>query len=418
MFRVLSSTLTLMLIAGLIACGSENADQTTPAVKQPVTDWRMLVHLPDTDVPAQLHLPSDGGEAWLRNGREKVNISNVSKQGDTWRLYFPAFNNTLVLRENGDRLEGSLTLVKRGYEQVMEVTAEPDPGYRFIPDPQPTSEFTGRWDVTFVTGEGKETASIGEFDQQGGKVSGTFLTAVGDYRFLAGEVDGDEMYLSTFDGAHAFVFTAQMQPDGSLKGDFWSGTRWHESWTATRNFEAKLPDAYSLTYLKEGYDRIDFNFPDLDGNPVALTDAKFKDKVVLVTLSGSWCPNCADEIEFLSGYYRENRDRGLEVITLLYEHFEAFEPAAQQGRALQAKHGIEYDLLIAGTSDKTLASETLPMLNRVLAFPTMIFIDRKGDVRRIHTGFSGPGTGQHYQQFVDEFNLQLEELLGEEAGSL
>ena len=123
---------------------------------------------------------------------------------------------------------------------------------------------------------------------------------------------------------------------------------------------------------------------------------KYRDKVVLVTLSGTWCPNCADEVEFLSTYYRENQGRGLEIVTLLYERYDAFEPAARQGRALQAKHGIDVDILIAGISDKTMASETLPMLSRVLAFPTMIFIDRKGNVRKIHTGFFGPGTGQHY----------------------
>ncbi len=407
----------LVLALSLLACGSEDTGQAHSVSEGPVTDWRLLVHLPDVDLPVQLHLAADGSEAWFKNGLERVSVPEVSRQGKNWRLYFPAFNNTLVLRENGERLEGTLTLVKRGYEQIMQVTGEPDPGYRFVPDPQAISEFTGRWQVVFTDDEGEETVAIGEFDQQGSKVSGTFLTATGDYRYLAGDVDGDRMQLSTFDGAHAFVFYAQMQADGSLKGDFWSGTRWHEDWTAERNFAAQLPDVYSLTWLKEGYQKIEFSFPDLDGNPVALSDDKYRDKVVLVTLSGTWCPNCADEAEFLSGYYRQNRDRGLEIITLLYEHFEAFEPSARQGRALQAKYGLDFDLLIAGTSDKTQAAETLPMLSSVLAFPTMIFIDRKGDVRKIHTGFSGPGTGQHYKQFVGEFNALMDELLEENVNA-
>lgn len=409
---------SLTLIFLLVACGSEDTSHGPALNKEPVTDWRLTIHLPDVELPVQLHLAPDASDAWVINGLERVSVPEVSRQAENWRLYFPAFNNTLLLREDGDRLEGSLTLVKRGYEQVMRVTGEADPGFRFVATPQAKSDFTGRWQVKFLDDTGAESVAVGEFDQQGSKVSGTFLTPLGDYRYLAGDVDGDKLQLSTFDGAHAFVFDAYMQPDGSLKGNFWSGTRWHESWIAHRDFEAKLPDAYSLTYLKDGYEQIEFSFPDLDGDPVALTDEKFRDKVVLVTLSGTWCPNCADEVEFLSGYYRKNRGRGLEVITLLYEHFEAFEPAARQGQALQAKHGVDFDLLIAGTSDKTLASETLPMLNSVLAFPTMIFIDRKGDVRKIHTGFSGPGTGQHYIQFVEEFNLQMEALLGEDPGSL
>jgi len=405
----------LVLVCFLVACGSEDSGQAPVAGKEPVTDWRLLIQLPDVELPVRLHLASDGSEAWFINGLEKVRVGDVSREGENWRLYFPAFNNTVLLHEKDGRLEGDLTLVKRGYKQLMQVTGEPDEGYRFMPEPQANSDFTGRWQVKFVDDDGKETDAIGEFDQQGSKVNGTFLKPLGDYRYLAGEVDGDTLHLSTFDGAHAFVFSAQMLADGSLKGDFWSGTRWHESWTARRDFEAQLPDAYSLTYLKEGYDHIEFSFPDLDGNPVALTDEKYRGKVVLVTLSGTWCPNCADEAEFLATYYRENRGRGLEVVTLLYERFDAFQPAARQGKALRAKHGIDFDILIAGVSDKTMASETLPMLSRVLAFPTMIFIDRKGNVRKIHTGFSGPGTGQHYTDFVEEFNALLEGLLEEDT---
>ena len=298
----------------------------------------------------------------------------------------------------------------------MELTARPYEGYRFEADPEPAVDITGRWEVTFAEDDGTGSFAIGEFDQQGARVTGTFLTPKGDYRYLAGEVDGRNIYLSTFDGAHAFVFTATALADGSLAGDFWSGTRWHESWTGNRNFDATLPDAFGLTFLKEGYDRFGFSFPDLDGNAVSLADEKYAGKVVLVTLSGTWCPNCADEAEFLAGYHRENRDRGLEVITLLYEHFEDFETAAGRGRALKEKHGIEFDVLVAGSSDKTRAAETLPMLNHVLAFPTMIFIDRGGEVREIHTGFAGPGTGEHYLAFKNRFTSLVDELLAGNGG--
>jgi peroxiredoxin len=201
-----------------------------------------------------------------------------------------------------------------------------------------------------------------------------------------------------------------------LLGDYWSGTRWHESWRAHRNFDASLPDPYSLTYLKEGYDRLSFTFPDLQGRPVSLSDDKYRGKVVLVTLSGTWCPNCADEVAFLARYFRDKHEQGLEIITLLYEHFEDFARAALQGRLLREQYGIGYDLLVAGTSDKVQASATLPMLNQVLAFPTMIVIDRSGRVRRIHTGFSGPGTGAHFTQFVAEFSALMDQLLAEGGG--
>ena len=220
----------------------------------PVSDWRLVIQLPDVELPVKLHLAPDGSEAWFANGVERVMVPEISREADTWTLRFPAFNNTYVLRQQGNSLEGSLTLVKRGYEQVMEVRGEPDPGYLFREAPATDANVTGRWAVTFVEDDGTESFAIGEFDQQGTQLTGTFLTPKGDYRYLAGEVDGDMLHLSTFDGAHAFVFHAHVQEDGSLDGDFWSGTKWHESWTAARYFDAELPDAYELTYIKDGYD--------------------------------------------------------------------------------------------------------------------------------------------------------------------
>lgn len=379
----------------------------------PVENWRLIISLPQAALPVQLRMASDFSTAWLENGAERVNIGAIRRDGDRLQLRFPSFNNTFDLRLSGDTLSGTLTLVKRGYEQVMPVSGERGLTHRFSVNPAAEVDVTGRWEVVFTEDNGTTIDAVAEFDQQGSHVTGTFLTPTGDYRYLEGEADGRQLKLSTFDGAHAYVFTALATGDGELAGDMWSGTRAHESWVARRNFEASLPDPYALTVLKQGYDSLQFTFPDLAGRPVSLADEKFQGKVVLVTLSGTWCPNCADEVTFLSKYYRENHERGLEIITLLYEHFEQFELAAARGEALREQYGIGYDVLVAGVSDKVLAAETLPMLNHVLAFPTMIFIDRSSSVRRIHTGFSGPGTGAYYAKFVQDFEQFMDTLLSE-----
>jgi peroxiredoxin len=405
--------ITLLLLAG---CDSQTSGRDSVATQEAVNlseNWRIEIQLPDTVLPVQLHLANDFTEAWFVNGVERVVVPEINRDGSHLQLRFPSFNNTFDLELSGNSLAGELTLVKRGYEQVMPVSGVRGVPYRFSETPEPAVDVTGRWEAVFTDDEGVVVTAVAELDQQGSLVVGTILTPTGDYRYLEGEVDGSLLKLSTFDGAHAFVFTAEVNTDGKLLGDFWSGTQWHESWVAHRNFDARLPDSYSLTYLKEGYDSLEFSFPDLDGKATSLSDDKYRDKVVLVTLSGSWCPNCADESAFLSQYFTQNRDRGLEIITLLYEHFEDFERSAAQGKALRERYGIDYDLLVAGTSDKTQAAETLPMLNHVLAFPTMLFIDREGNVRRIHTGFSGPGTGSYYTDFVNEFNLLMDELLAE-----
>jgi peroxiredoxin len=405
----------LLLCATALLVSCERGPATAPAAgtQAPVEDWRVVVQLPNAELPVRLHLAADDSEAWFVNGRERVEVAEIRRQRDAVVLRLPAFNNTLRLQRTAMGYRGSLTLVKRGYEQVMALSAEPYEGFRFVRDARPAVDVTGRWEVVFTDDEGKLTPAVGEFDQQGAVLTGTFLLATGDYRFLAGEVDGRDIHLSTFDGAHAFVFSATALEDGRLAGDFWSGTRWHERWVARRNFDAALPDAFSLTHLKVGYDRLAFSFPDLDGKFVSLADEKYAGKVVLVSLAGTWCPNCADEAEFLARFHHENRDRGLEVIMLLYEHFEEFARAARQGRALRDKHGIDFDILVAGSSDKTRAAETLPMLNHLLAFPTLIFVDRAGRVRGIHTGFSGPGTGRHYTEFKQKFTALVERLLEE-----
>ena len=419
--KAFSCLLMLLVIITLQGCGPAAETQQEASGSATSSDWdgeswRVEIELPDTTLPVAMKLAADGSAAWFENGSERVDVGVLDVEGNQYTMRFPAFNNTITLEREGDSLSGTLTLVKRGYEQHMPVRAVPDPGYRFSAAPEAAMDVTGRWEVVFVDEDGKENRAVGEFDQQGSQLTGTFLTATGDYRFLAGEVDGQTMKLSTFDGAHAFVFTATMGPGNLLEGDFWSGTKWHESWTATRNFDAQLPDAYSLTYLKPGFDTVAFSFPNLEGEPVSLEDAKYQDKVVLVTISGTWCPNCADKADFMSAYFSENRDRGMEVVNLLFEHTTDFDEAAQLGKALVEKHGIEYDVLIAGYSDKAVAAEALPMLNHVLAYPTTIFIDRSGQVRKIHTGFSGPGTGGYYREFVQKFNELMDELLAEPAG--
>jgi hypothetical protein len=42
------------------------------------------------------------------------------------------------------------------------------------------------------------------------------ITPNSDYRYLEGIVRGDSMFLSTFDGAHSYLFTAKIETDSRL----------------------------------------------------------------------------------------------------------------------------------------------------------------------------------------------------------
>ena len=179
-----------------------------------------------------------------------------------------------------------------------------------------------------------------------------------------------------------------------------------------------MPDPESLTFLKEGYDKIDFTFPDVSGNPVKPSDDKFKDKVLILQIFGTWCPNCMDETKFLSKWYNENKERGVEILGLAYERKPDFVYATTRVNKMKAKLNVPYDFVIAGINDKEEAAKTLPMLNRVLAFPTTIIIGRDGKVKHIYTGFEGPGTGIYHERFKERFNQLINELLNEKMTSL
>lgn len=153
-------------------------------------------------------------------------------------------------------------------------------------------------------------------------------------------------------------------------------------------------------------------FPDaFTGQAVSLNDAKYKGKSVIVTILGSWCPNCIDEASFLAPWYKANRKRGVEIIGLSFERKNDPVFAKSRIEALKKRFDIDYDLLFAGLADKKYASSVLPALSEVFSFPTTIFIDKTGKVSKIHTGYSGPATGKFYEEFVKEFNRDVDGLL-------
>jgi thiol-disulfide isomerase/thioredoxin len=202
-------------------------------------------------------------------------------------------------------------------------------------------------------------------------------------------------------------------PEGTLTGEL-VFARGSSRFSGRKNPDAALPDPNGLTYLKEGYGGLHFTFPDLNGKPVSLKDAKYRDKVVIVTLMGSWCPNCVDETAFLAPWYRQNRHRGVEIIGLAFERKD--DPAYAKyilGKLIR-RFDVQYDILFAGPASKDAASQALPALSKVLAFPTTILIDRKGNVQRIHTGYTGPATGKYYEEFVRAFNEDVDRLLNNE----
>jgi thiol-disulfide isomerase/thioredoxin len=376
--------------------------------------WRGIIDCQGHDLPFTFEVIKKNSNylVYIHNGSEKLLLDEVSIFGDSVKMVMHIFDAELRAKIDGDKLTG--TFVKNYAKQANQpFRATFGKDFRFVKNtPDKTVDFSGKYQVEFKNQRGHTYQSVGVFEQNGNHVTGSFLTTTGDYRFLEGNVVDGKLMLSAFDGTHAFVFVTTKAGD-SLKGDFYSGKLTHETFKGIKNANAKMPDAESLTYLKEGYDKIDFHFPDLNKNLVSPSDARFKNKVLILQIFGTWCPNCMDETNFLVPWYNENAKRGVEILGLAYERKDDWAYASERVQKAIQKLKIPYPFVIAGTNDTEKASKTLPMLNRLMGFPTTIIIGKDGKVKYIHTGFEGPGTGIYYEQFKERFNQIVNELLAE-----
>lgn len=398
--------LHLLSVSFLFSCSTKQA--LKPGA------WRGLVDVQGQELPMNFEVAVNDNEyqITLKNLDEKILLDEIEIKDDSVIMHMHIFDTEIRAKIDGETLSGYYT---KNYEKDYKLpfTASFGKEYRFVEVSNDTFEdFSGTYDVDFVH-EGDTTVAVGIFNQTGNQVSGTFLTTIGDYRYLEGNVVNDQMMLSTFDGNHSFLFKARKLEDGSLTGDYWSGLSWYESWTGIPNANAALPDAESLTFLKEGFDKIEFSFPDLSGIMVSLTDDQFKNKVLILQIFGTWCPNCMDETRFLSQWYSKNKDKEVKILGLAYEAKDDFDYASDRVKKMKERLSVPYDLVIAGYKDKEEAAKTLPMLNHIMSFPTTIFIGKDGKVKRIHTGFSGPGTGIHYERFIQRFNETINACLSE-----
>ncbi len=348
------------------------------------------------------------------NGAERLKVDGVSYNKDSVFIQLPFDSEFRVKQVNG-KLQGHWIRHLGDKDLAMNFTAIPNSPWRFFKKvATPKADISGRWSATFVDKEGKKELTVGEFKQTGTKLTGTFLTTTGDYRYLDGVVSDNKLYLSAFDGNHNYLFTADITDNKITNGKLYAGLTSQTNWTATRNANAKLPDAYSLTALKPGYKKIAFSFKDLNGRKVSLSDSRFKNKVVIVQILGSWCPNCMDETAYMINYYKKYHPKGVEIVGLAYERTKDYTKSKKSVLQLKTRFNIPYPLLITGyTPSSGNPEKSLPMLKDIIGFPTTIIIDKKGDVRKIHTGFSGPGTGKYYTEFIEEFETLTDHLLAE-----
>jgi peroxiredoxin len=384
--------------------------------------WRGVFTVNEANVPFNFEWKGKDPEHAvfsLINGtrRDEFKVKRVG--ADSLFIKMNTYDAALFAKiESDGRITGEYrSLVPTFRGNALPFVAEAGKKYRFVEpgkDIAPTYNLSGKWDLQIYSKEPTPNR-VGLLKQEGNKLTGVVMSVVGDSRELEGTVQGNEFELSGFTGPSPIYIKGKINDDQSLTGELSLGIYNNVKFDGAKNDQIELPDPYKLTYLKEGYKKLDFTLPDLNGNEVSLTDNKYKGKVVIVEIIGTWCPNCTDQTAFLAPWFKKNKSRGVEAIAIGFEQKDDLEYARYTLGKLKDKYGIEYDILFGGIADKKVASEKLPALNRMMAFPTTIIIDRKGEVRQIHTGYTGEITGDYFKTYAEKWNKDLDALIAEPA---
>jgi len=333
-----------MLLTSLFcSCKKEKSVESITLKSGP---WRATLTVQDDEKLPFLFEVMEDQTLQIFNAEEIITVDEIDIKNSKIKIKFPVFEG-YVEAEFLDSLTIKGSFVKESLNRVVPFEATFGELDRFELTSQPKYDVTGSWEAVFSADAPDDRyIAKGVFKQNGNIVTGTFRTTTGDYRYLEGVLNGEDLQLSTFDGAHAFFFRAKVK-EGVMDGYFYSGNHWKEPFTAKPNKNYELPSAESLTFLNEGYDSLAFSFPDDTGKMISLQDPEYKGKVVIVQVMGTWCPNCMDETKYYVDFYNKNRNKDVKVISLAFEYARTKEKAFNAIARLKKKLNVNYPVLLA-----------------------------------------------------------------------
>jgi len=377
--------------------------------------WDATVVVGEVEVPFRFEIAGTGSsgspgssvKGSFFNGDEKMTSTTGSFANGALVLSFDEYETKLEATLKDGRLEGQYSRGTRGAPYPFQAK-------RFTPvanDAAGVPSIAGLWNVQVKSSKGESAWQL-IVRQSGAEVSAAILRVDGDTGTLTGSYGNGKFVLSHFSGARPLRVEITPQADGTLA----VVQNKDNPLTAIRSEVARargLPepsDPSRFTSMKDPTEPFRFSFPDLNGNIVSNGDERFRGKVVIVSISGSWCPNCHDEAPFLVELYRKYHGQGLEVVSL------SFEEAAQlknptRLRAFNKRYGIEYTVLLPG-EPKELADK-VPQAVNLNSFPTTFYLGRDGRVRGVHAGFPGAASGKFHEETKAELRADVERLLAE-----
>ncbi|SNT12040.1 AhpC/TSA family protein [Granulicella rosea] len=304
----------------------------------------------------------------------------------------------------------------------------------------------GSWEIALPTPSSKgEKAFRLIVEQRGAEVAASILRVDGDTGAYSGTYKEGKWLLSHFDGSRPGNIQLVPTKDGGLEvvqnagraaspvAAQGSGTASAKQYTedpSDSRYTPKLvayrtevarakglpePENYEThTTVRDPKEKFAFNFPDVNGKLVSSEDPRFKNKVVFAIVTGTWCPNCHDEAQYLVELDKKYRDKGLAIVALDFEEPEQ-QGSLERERAFVKQYGVKYDYLIAGAPAEMW--EKIPQAVNLNTWPATIFVGKDGLVKGIHSGFASPASGEFNRQLQAEFTAKIEQLLAEKATS-
>jgi len=328
-------------------------------------------------------------------------------EGDSFFIQLPLFDSSLKGTWRNDSLFGEWTDHSRVQYSIPFVGATAiSPGCEGAVEEM-------NYEVVFSPTDTTETSwGVAVLQKKGKILTGTVLTETGDYRYLQGEMDNDKLWLSAFDGTHLFYLNGRLKGDSVVDGTFLSGKHWREKWIAAKGNTNRLRNPYSIATLRVK-NNPEFHALNGNGEQIHFDSTSWKNQVTIIQIMGSWCPNCTDESRFLKELYATHKDEGLQIIPVAFERGDNINEACRRVENQFKQLGLPYPFYYGGKSSKEEAQKTLSFLTEVHSFPTSVFIDKSGVIRRVYTGYYGPGTHEEYEQHSTEIKQLVYGLLRE-----
>ena len=383
------------------------------SVAEPIAGlWDATIQINGVETPFPLEISGSGANvtASFFNGDDRYASTQGQFEEGKLILEWDYYAATLKATVKDGVLEGQYAGTRRmkgPFAIRAKRAAAPRPATASVIVPT----IDGLWEIPNKSGKG-ESAWRFIVQQSGAKASATILRVDGDTGTISGTFQNGKFVLSHFDGARAHLLEIKPASDGTLDilQDADTKLTAYRPAAARRKGLPEPTDPDLHTTMKDPAEPFQFSFPDLNGHIVSSADARFRGKVVVVEITGSWCPNCHDEAPFLAEMYGKQGGQGLEIVSLSFEEADQLKNPARL-RAFVKKYGLEFPVLLCGEPEE--ANAKMPQLVNWNTWPATLFIDRRGLVRGIHSGFPSPGSGDLFRQAKEEFNVQVGRLLAE-----